>query len=606
MKIPGRHVAQFVAEIVDQCSASVKTRAQRGAIYRNYFLTGSADGNPAIYNKTYAYIDNLASYLYSPVDLRFRVQPYGRNASSADHAKAYAATDELNLAMQDSNSDTVIEQAVLWALVKGKTFTRTVWSGTGIETELIQPENVGVLRDDIDTLDKQEAFFVRTWLTRGRFAELIENHPDKTELYTKAARYLTGSSTAPDRDQPVMPVMLGGQAFSGAGPYVSAGRNGSPTGNPNQNVAFWLSSPPPTLAPEVKATLVPLDEVWVWDSSRDDWATFQIVGSDILVEGGKVIRNLFSDSLDPANKARRIRNDPENPLSERHPYREFCPNPIDGYMWGRSEIQNVGFLQEKLNARINGIGMLERRQEDPPTFLKGFSGSAQTAKSRISKPGGFLTDTNPNATLQQLAPEIPESLYISLHETERQFDEMGGMPDVMRGHGAQGVRSNKQVETLTRNASPRFKDRALLVERQTAAVGALAHRIQRAKLERVVIGWLKPTEESMEVGPLTDPTMEPPVPGMKPIEFLLNQLPDDWRVTVDSHTSSPAFMYEEEQKSILLASHNAMNAEQLIEALNPSHRDDLIQDAMRKQIAQEKFAAEHPELAAKGGGGKKK
>ena len=606
MRIPSRRVEQFVAEIVDQCSASIKTRAQRGQIYRNYFLTGSADGNPAIYPKTYAYIDNLASYLYSPVDLRFSVLPYGRNYSPADRAKAHAATDELNLGIQDSDTDTVIEQAVLWSLVKGKTFTKTLWGGTGFETELVQPENMGVLRDDIETLDKQEAFFQRTWLTRSRFAELIENHPNKATLYAKASRYLTGSSTAPDRDQPVMPVMLGGTAFSGSGPYVAAGRNGRPTGNMNQNVAFWLSSPPPILAADVVATLVPLDEVWIWDSSRDDWATFQIVGNDILVEGGTVIRNLFADAIDPGNSARRLRSDRENPLAERHPFREFCANPIDGYMWGRSEIQNVGLLQEKLNARINGIGMLERRQEDPPTFLKGFNGSAQTAKSRISKPGGFLTDTNPNATLQQLAPDIPDSLYMSLHETERQFDEMGGMPDVMRGQGSPGVRSNKQVETLTRNASPRFKDRALLIERQTASVGALCHRIQRAKVSRVMVAWLKPTEESNEAGPLTDPTMEPPAPGMKPIEFLLNHLPDDMRVVVDSHTSSPAFMYEEEQKSLVLASHGAMNAEQLIEALNPSHRDDLIGDAVRAAIARERFAAEHPELAAQQGAKKKK
>lgn len=600
MKIPLRHIGQFVDEIIQQCSASLKSRGQRGSIFRNYFLTGSSDGNPATYNRTYSYLDNLASYLYSPVELRFRVRPRSRNPSVADIAKARAASDELNTDIEDSGVDTVIEQAVLWSLVKGKTFIKLSWNGAGLEAEMVQPENIGVLRDDIDTLDKQEAFFQRTWLTPSRFAELIENHANKAELFGKATRYLDGSSTSPDRDQPVMPVMLGGQAFTGTGPYVAAGRNGSPTGNQNQNVAFWLSSPPPILAPEVRAQLIPFDETYIWDSSRDDWATFQTVGPDVVVEGDKVIRNLFADAIDPANKERRRRSNAENPLAERQPFREFCANPVADYMWGRSEIQNVGLLQEKLNARINGISMLERRQEDPPTFIKGFNGSAQSAKSRISKPGGFLTDTSPNATLQQLAPEIPESLYISLHETERQFDEMGGMPDVMRGHGDKGVRSHKQVETLTRNASPRFKDRALLIERQTAAVGELGHRIQRAKIDRSVVAWIKPSEQSIEVAPPTDPTLEPPVAGMKPIEFILHQLPDDWRVKVDSHSSSVAFSYEEEQKNFLLASRGAMDNEELIEALNPTHRDDLIIGAIRKQLAQERLAQEYPELLTKG------
>lgn len=605
MRIPRTRIAEFVSEIIEQCSASIPERSQRGAIFRNYFLSGTASGDPAVYNKCYPYIDGLASYLYSPVDLRFLVRPYGRSYSPADRAKGHAATDELNFGIQDSGVDMAIEQGVLWSLVKGKTFVKTLWGDECLESEMIQPEAVGVFRDDIETLDKQEAFFHLTYITPSRLAELLENHPDKMELYRKASRYLGGSPNPPDQDRPTMPVALGGQAFSGNGPYVGAGAGGSPTGNSNQNVAFWLSSPPPTLDPVVRQSLIPFHEVWVWDSSRDDWATFQMVGRDILIEGGKQIRNLFADALDPANRERRRRSNAENPLSVRQPFREICPNPIQGYMWGRSEIQNVAFLQEKLNARVNGLGNLERRQEDPPTFVKGTSMSAAQVKSRISKPGGFLTDTNPNATLQQLAPEIPESMYTSIHETERMFDEMGGMPDVLRGHGSPGVRSNKQAETLTRNAAPRFKDRALLVERQVAAIGALAHRIQKAKISRLMIAWMKPGEKSIETAPLTDPTIEPPFPGGQPIEFLLHQLPDDWRVIVNSHSSSPAFMYEAEQKALVLANHGAMNAEQLIEALDPPQRDDLIVDAERDKIAKEKFAAEHPELLGKGGKGKK-
>jgi hypothetical protein len=606
MKIPSRNLAGFANDLIRQCSASMKMRAQRGLIFKNYFLTGSSDGNPAIFNKTYAYIDNLASYLYSPVDLRFVVQPYGRNASPADRAKAHAATDELNLAVDDSNTDTVIEQAVLWGLVKGKVFTRTLWNGKGLETEVIQPEAIGVLRDDIDSLDKQEAFFHRTWMTQSRFAELIENHPNRDALFRKAGRYLTGSSTASDNgDQGGMPVLLGGQAFSGAGPYTAAGPGGSPTGNTNQNVAFWLASPPPMLDPQVLATLIPFNELWVWNSEVDDWTTIQIVGEDILIEGDRVLRNLFADSLDPANKARKIRDNPENPLSERTPFREICANPVDGYMWGRSEVQNVGFLQESINARVNGINGLLRRQEDPPMLGTNITASAAQMNSRMRKPGGFMTEANPNASVKFIPPEIPEGLYLSVHENERMFDEMGGMPDVMRGHGDRGVRSHKQVETLTRNASPRFKDRALLIERQVAAIGSLCHRIQRAKVDRAIIAWMRPGAKSIEIAPLTDPTIEPPVEGMQGIEFMLHQVPDDWRVTVDGHSASPAFMYEEEQKAQLLAQQGAISKEMLINLLDPPHRDELAAEAMRAEIAAAQFAAEHPEAAQHGGKKKK-
>ena len=127
MKIPSKGVAGWAAEIIGQCAESRDERVNRGALYRNIYLTGDENGDPAVYNKTFAYIDNLSSYLYSPVELRFGIEKYG-SSTAADRAKAAAAASELHRYLRQSNVDTQIEEAVIWSLVKGKCFIKMLWS----------------------------------------------------------------------------------------------------------------------------------------------------------------------------------------------------------------------------------------------------------------------------------------------------------------------------------------------------------------------------------------------------------------------------------------------------------------------------------------------
>jgi hypothetical protein len=46
-------------------------------------------------------------------------------------------------------------------------------------------------------------------------------------------------------------------------------------------------------------------------------------------------------------------------LKGRHPFVDFCPNHVEGYFWGRSEIANVFLLQEAINSRITGINKMK-------------------------------------------------------------------------------------------------------------------------------------------------------------------------------------------------------------------------------------------------------
>lgn len=587
MRIPSRNIAAFAKELVDRCSISRETRIERGRMYRNLFLTGDESGDPAVYPRTYAYIDNLSSYLYSPVELRFIIEHYGQ-ANPADRAKARAAASDLHRRFREAALDTEVEEAVTWGLVKGKMFVKLLWSRWGFEPILVQPEMMGVLDESKASLDRQEAFCHTTFISKSQFHDLIELHPDRADLETKVKRYLSPRKGAEEAqgNAVLRQVILGGLY-----PYQTAGTDG-----PAKPRGFvdWLSGPDPVISPEVLGDLVRLDELWVWDSAEDDWTTIQIIGEDCVIEGKTMHRNIFADAIDTNLKL----DHKDNPLNGHHPFNEICPNPLNGYFWGRSELCNVALLQKTLNIRLNGINALLRLQEKPSRFMAGGTSLNQNAMNKISKPGGYLTDSNPNATVKSLAPEIPTGLYESLHESERMFDHMAGTPPVLQGRGEGSVRAQGHAETLTRNASPRFKDRALLIERQVEGIAGLGLDMLKAHVPTELTAWVKPNDASIETELNNVEDMEQaPAPGMKRIDFRYADLGKDCAVRVDSHSGSPAFSHEAKQFMFDLLKAGAATPQQIVEHLHPPGEDAMITDLERAAIDKAAFMQAHPEAA---------
>ena len=600
MKIPSSRVEGWASEIVSQCAASRDERVNRGAAYRNMYLTGDEQGDPAVYNKTFAYIDNLSSYLYSPVELRFGIEKYG-SSTAADRAKGSAAAAELHRYLRQSNVDTLIEEAVIWSLVKGKAFIKTLWGNEGFESYLIQPEMMGVLREDITSLDEQEAFFHSIYVTPDRFAQMVENHPDRNELLKKAAKHMhpVGDGNTPDSNGMLKQVIIGGMnPFRGEG-------SSSPK---SRGVVDWLGGPSPTISPKLLGSILRIDELWVWDDERDDYTTLQILGNDCLIEGKNLHRNIIADQFDPDNKEKSIKANKENALAGHHPFIEFCPNKLAGYFWGRSEICNIALLQEMMNTRIDGINKLLRRQENPPRIFMGGTGPTQQQYSKANKPGGYLVDNSPGGKIQDLAPPLPEGLWESLHEMEAFYDKMAGFTPTLQGRGESGVRAQGHSESLTKNASPRFKDRALTVERSVEALGGLSLEYLKAKVGHKLTAWLMPKEDSIDTAVQPDELIaEPPVKGMLAIEFTLAQLPDGCKVVVDSHSSSPAFSHETRGLLFDLFKAGAIDKKQLVTHTAPPGEESMIEDIIRSDIAQQMYAEQHPEAAAEQGkSGKKK
>ena len=586
MHIPSRDLESFARNLANICMSSRQARQNRGAFFDAYATSGSADNAaPAMFNKTYSSLDDLESLLFSPVALRFAItDPDLPNI--VNESKNRVAAARIRKICRQTDSDNLISQAVGIALRKGLGITKSNVVNKEFSCRLVQPENFGVLHENHTKLDADmEAFTHRMLITPAQFRNLIKGRPDENELKEKAKSHMQGlTGGMRDASASAMNIVTGGLY-----PFQAAG-----SGLPNQSrgLVDWMSQPKPDIDPAVQSSMLEMDEVWVWDDKRGDWATFQIIGDSILINGKYQITSAFSYNTEAKQT--------EPTLKGNHPFSLFCPNPVPEYFWGTSEVTRLILLQEAINSRITGINKMLRKQEEPATKFVGSTGVNQQALSRFNKPGGYWTDSNPNAKIERDIVQIPEALWMSLHEYERMFDEMMGLPPIAKGQGEQGVRSGAHAETLVRMFSPRFKDRALLVERDVEKFGALMLDLARAHISQKMMAWVPKDAAGFEdsSSPGEETVLIPPAKGLVPVMFTFADLPDDVSLTVDSHSSSPAFSQDAKELAFSLQRIGAMSPSELVDHVDVTDPDELRANIMRREIAHAEAAAKEQEVKA--------
>jgi hypothetical protein len=558
--------------------ASRAERQQRNEFFDTFALVGSSDPNmPALYNKTHASLDDLESLLFSPVALRFQIgDPDIPNI--VNEAKGRSAASRIRKMFRQTDLDSLVSQAVGVALRKASSLIKLTANKRTFTPTLIQPEDFGVMHENHTKLDADmEAFNHRMLITPSQFMRLIKDRPDETELKELAKTHMNPTSgQMKDASAVGMNVTTGGmypfQPQGSASPATSRG------------VVDWMQSPKPYTDPSVSSQMLEMDELYVWDDERNNWATFQIIGDNILIAGKYQTLNVYSYNSEARQDAPELIGD--------HPFNHFCVNPMPGYFWGFSEVTRLVLLQEAINSRLTGINKLLRKQEDPATKFVGSTGVNQVTLSRYNKPGGYFTDTNPNAKIERDNVTIPADLWGSMHEYERMFDEMMGLPPVAKGQGEAGVRSAQHAETLVRMFSPRFKDRALLVERDVERLGGSFLELARVHLDEKLFAWV-PKEQAGVEDTSTKEELKlliPPVPGTVPVMFTFGDLPSNVTLTIDAHSSSPAFSADAKALAFDLVKVGAMDAAQLVDHVDAPDPDELRAAIQRRDVAKAEAA----------------
>jgi hypothetical protein len=86
---------------------------------------------------------------------------------------------------------------------------------------------------------------------------------------------------------------------------------------------------------------------------------------------------------------------------------------------------------------------------------------------------------------------------------------------------------------------------------------------------------------------------------------MLSQMPAERRVTIDSHSASPAFASDSTQLAFGLAMAGALTPEGLLLLTHPPQMQTLLKMLKDKEAAQQKLFQEHPELLQKAMGKKR-
>lgn len=412
----------FYLDLIQKCEVSLDERKGDYSSLRSWYLFGAGpEESPAIYNKIYPHIDQLTSFLYSAETTRFSIN-LGANVPPAEHKKIPALTQALNDEWLNSNADQVFSTALTWALCYNSTFIKLIYN-KGIHPYMVEPGAMGVLREDVPYLDRQEAFKQKYYITKSELLARLYSHPKRDSIMQR----ITASYNPPMSDVP-----------EGVDRIVMSQTNPTIYGTVNLDL-YGMNRYKARVAEDT----VEMTELWLWNDETEDYQVVTIANPDVVIydrEGEKVF------------------------LKGECPFIQICPNPQYDYFWGQSEVQRLIFLQQMRNRRMTEILDLLSKQVAPPTALIGFTGILDEKNFALNRAGGLLSTDMPNAKVEKLAPTIPQDLYSSVREIDSMFEEASGIVSVLQGRGETGVRSSGHASQLARLGSSRAKKRALIVE----------------------------------------------------------------------------------------------------------------------------------------------
>lgn len=433
MRIPKEPLERedFYIDLISKCNVSTEERRADYSALRSWYLFGnSPEEPPAEFNKIYPHIDQLSSFLYSAETTRFSIE-MGASVPKAEARMIPTLVRALHDEWSNSNADQIFSTALNWALAYNSTFIKLVVKD-GIHPYMVEPSAMGVLREDAQYTDRQEAITQKYYITKSELYARLYSHPKRDSIIKRVSPTLHPEQTA-------IPEGLDRIMMSQTDPTMY--------GNVNLDLSGVNR-----YKPRVAEDTVEMTELWVWN---DDTMDYQVVTT---ASPNVVIYDRPGESVF---------------LKGECPFVQVCPDPQYDYYWGQSEVQRLVFLQGMRNVRVAEIQDLLAKQVNPPTSLMGFTGILDEKNFALNRAGGLLSTDMPNAKVDRLAPAVPPDVYESLREIDAMFSEVSGISAVLSGRGETGVRSQGHASQLARLGSSRAKKRALIVEDAIEKVATL-------------------------------------------------------------------------------------------------------------------------------------
>lgn len=517
-------LARWSEEIIRRCRNSVSARAALARSLRTWTYTGSPDGNTSILNRMYHHLARMSSYLYSPNDLRFNID-FTHHYDKSTLDQAAIASKVLTRAFEQRDIDIQFGQGVFIGLQHGACIPKLMDGKGGITCKLVMPWQFSVYREDKTDFNEQEAVCETNYITPFELWRRISHLPNAPDLFRRATAYAK-RSRGQDDDMTFFHQVL----IAGTPPVVQT--DPPYTTQPGGLVNVTADLTGAMLAPDVQDELICVHELWVWDDEgaggEGDYTTIQMAEPDILIAPRYRRKNYF--------------------VPEYLPYGLIRPNWLPDNFWGRSEITDLMKLQHLLRDRLEDIKKMMSLQYDRLFYFSGNSGMTDEMYDAMREAGFFAGEAG--SDVKDITPQLPKEWAQDVQEILTFMDEVSGFANILSGQGEPGVRAGNHAETLLRTASPRLRDRALLVERQCADFADKAFHLLAAKEAKAY--WPKDGQE-----------------------FLLSQIPEDMRITVDSHSSSPIYEQDHKEIAAFLAKLQVIDGESLLDLLPVPMRDIL-------------------------------
>jgi hypothetical protein len=544
MELPqdNKLLVRQVMEINEICRSDV---GQRAAYYRQLNMiveSGKSDGSRSLINLLYSLIDRLASHLFSPTEIRFSMD-FENEYPEEILKRGNVATRLLARSFERTNTDILFAQGVFEALKYGSCFLKQWVTQDGSEklptyhSSLVMPWQMGVYRPDTNSLDDQPAMTQSVTLTMPEVWRRIYHMPDARQLFDRIKQHAAPGATDVANSF-FHQVLNTSQINTGAG---AASR-------PVPGGIVQLSTDPNYggVGPSGAAPIAVMHETWMWDG--DDYTTIQIIEPDILIAPRWKRSNLLISGHQCG----------------LHPFTLIQANPTSGNLWGRSEIADLINPQDFLAETASDIRRLFGLQVDK---LLAFSGDGLTDELYDQMRQAGYANLGPSGSAVDLTPKFPAEALPLLEKLIQIIEMISGFDNMLSGKGEPGVRSGVQSNPMMKAAGARLKDRSLLIERQCAAAGDLRLSIMEAKDGRAY--WTDPKHPNET-------------------QFLLADLPEDRRVTVDGHTTSPIFADDHQSLIVGGLKLGIIDPESAIEMLPFQNRDIIL---TRLRAKEEKQAA---------------
>ncbi len=562
-----KKLLDFTHVLVEQCNVSLPSRRAYYAGLNQIAETGRYDGTKALINKIDPHLSRIAAHIFSPVELKFSID-YDKMHPKQDLDRARVAAMQLTRQWDRSSTDILFGRGVFESLKYGWCGLKQWPQSEGKEetskqyAKLVMPWNFGVYNEAENDISKQVAVCETISLTLPEVWRRIWHLPSSEKLFERIRAH-AAPNQAQNSNQSFFHQVLSTNQLQTSNPNGFSGTLPGGMVNVSSGGSFQI------MGPQVAAETIIMRELWV--QGEDDYVTIQLIEPDILLcpamIGGKMMKRENLLGL----------------LAHCQPYRAIQVNETTNWFWGKSEIVNMAEPQTLLASLLDDMRRLIGVQVDKILFFMGENKITDELYGQMRLAGYGSLDTN--SKIEDMTPAFPPELLPVIKFVIEQMDINSGFPPIMQGQGEQGVRAGSHAGTLLKTGSPTLRDRALIAERSCAVSADFTQEIKEAKDDSTY--WTKADT----------------IVDVRETEFKLTDLPDDWRVTVDSHSSSPIFSDENAQLIMAAHSKGIVQTEYVLDNMPfPNSEQAKAMNAIAEKKKQEmiqKLMQENPEAAEK-------